>query len=193
MKNETFIEKHAENISKLKLVLIVVCLIAIPTSFWINHSDLGSVNNRITKIESPCQRYGPQSDICREAFETAVKSITHRIACYIDRKSGKPFKPSCEGVELRIERNEAAGGGDATSTPNSGHSQPGPVQGPTGDSGSSAQPEEVSSAPPPASPPVSESANSHPITEAVGGLVEETGGTINETVQGTTCTLHLTC
>lgn len=159
----TFTERHAENISKLKLILIVVCLVAIPVSFLWTQSDVGSVSNRITKIESPCQRFGSESKVCEEAFETAVKSITHRIACYIDRKAGKPFKDSCVGVKLRIEQAKPAhtephnaaphttpselqagpdsgigNGGDAESTPpNQGSSQPAPGNGGAGNHGGS--------------------------------------------------------
>jgi hypothetical protein len=153
-KPKTFTQRHAESISKLKLVLIVVCLVAIPLSLWLNQKDIGSVNNRVTKIESPCKRFGPDSKVCQKAFEIAVKSITHRIACYIDHESGRPFKPSCIGVHLRIETpvpkldtgtaavesdegpNAAADGGDATSSPSTGHSQPTPGDGGGGEDGS---------------------------------------------------------
>lgn len=148
----TFTQRHAESISKLKLVLIIVCLVAIPLSFWLNQEDVGSVNNRVTKIESPCKRFGPESEVCQKAFETAVRSITHRIACYIDHKSGRPFKPSCVGVHLRIEvpvpkagTAAARGNGGGTSAEGTdegdaseahpGHSQPAP-----GDGGSTDQP-----------------------------------------------------
>lgn len=131
----TFTQRHAETIAKLKLVLIVVCLVAIPVSFLLNHQEVGSVNSRITRIESPCQRYGSESKVCQEAFETAVHSITHRIACYIDHESGKPFKPSCVGVRLRIDlrpRSHApapgGNGGDASDA-RPGSSQPGRHEG----------------------------------------------------------------
>jgi len=79
---------HEIAVSRLKLVLIVVCLIAIPLTFWLNHRDVGSVNNRVTKVESPCLRYGAKSPQCRAAFEAAVATITHPEACAVERKAG---------------------------------------------------------------------------------------------------------
>ena len=81
MNKPSFEERHADNISKLKLVLIVVCLIAIPVTFWWNHQDVGHVNNRVTKVESPCLRYGAKSIQCKAAFEQAVLTINHPEAC----------------------------------------------------------------------------------------------------------------
>lgn len=151
------LEKQHERevlVSRGKLVLIFLCLIAIPVTFLVNHSDIGGVRDRVTRIESPCVRYGSDSKICQEAFETAVHSINHRIACFIDRKSGRPFKPSCRGVRLRIESNKAVhadshngagdqtpselqtnpnsgigNGGDAETTPPTGNSTPAPGNG----------------------------------------------------------------
>lgn len=120
-----FEERHANTISKLKLVLILVCLVAIPLSFWINHHDLGTVNNRVTRIESPCARYGPKSRACRIAFKKAIEAITHDQACALLEQAG--FQPkSCTK------------GGDALQTPaHSAHQQPGPPSkgGPRGHQG----------------------------------------------------------
>ncbi len=138
-------------VSKAKLFLIVLCGVAIVVSFVVSRIEISGVGDRVTRIESPCQRFGSESKVCEEAFETAVKSITHRIACFIDRKAGKPFKPTCRGVRLRIDQaqpvhtepHNAAGhrtpsdvqvvpdsgirnGGDADSSPPQGTSQPSP-------------------------------------------------------------------
>ena len=147
--------------------LIWFCVVAIAVSFAISKAENSGQDTRITKIESPCQRYGSESKICQEAFETAVKSINHRIACYIDRKAGKPFKPSCKGVRLRIEDAEPAKGGDAESTPNQGTSLPGPAEtGPAEHSGS-APPEPPAEAPEPANPPLDLKPTLEGVTETV--------------------------
>lgn len=90
-------------VSRLKLVLIIVCLIAIPVTFWLNHSDLGSVSKRVTNVESPCIRYGAKSSQCKEAFEQAVLTITHPEACAILRKAGLEII-ECAHARLRQER-----------------------------------------------------------------------------------------
>jgi hypothetical protein len=114
------LEKRHERevfVSRAKLVLIVVCLIAIPVTFWVNHSDVGSVDKRVTKVESPCLRYGSKSPQCKAAFEAAVATITHPQACAIERKAGTlrairelaqklgvDFKEPCAGARLAQER-----------------------------------------------------------------------------------------
>lgn len=158
MSRKSFEERHRDNISRLKLVLIVVCLIAIPVTFWVNHSDVGRVNGRVSKVESPCLKYGPHSRLCRESFEKAVLTITHPEACAILRKAGLTIQ-SCAGARLAQETkrgNERAatkrstGGGDATSSP-PGHSQPGPP--------SSGPSETPGNAPPPVSGELPETAS----------------------------------
>jgi hypothetical protein len=119
---------HELAVSRLKLVLIVVCLIAIPLTFWLNHRDVGSVNNRVTKVESPCQRYGPDSKICERAFEEAAASINHRMACFFQHRAGV-FPPSCRGVHLRIKQPTPHKGGGALQTGSTGHQQPSPHHG----------------------------------------------------------------
>lgn len=133
---QSFEERHGDNISKLKLVLIVVCLIAIPVTFWVNHSDVGSVNSRVTRVESPCLRFGAKSKQCRKAFEQAVLTITHAQACAILRKAGLEIV-NCAGARLKQEhgRHEdraKAKRGDADQTPSTGHQQPGPSGGQPG-------------------------------------------------------------
>jgi hypothetical protein len=92
-------ERYAQH---LLLVLIAVCLIAIPITFWVNHHDVGTVNNRVTNIESPCIRYGAKSKLCREAFEQAVLTITHPEACAILRKAGLEIV-DCAHARLKQE------------------------------------------------------------------------------------------
>ncbi len=124
--------EHKAILSRAKLVLIVVCLIAIPVTFWVNHSDVGSVNERVTRVESPCLRYGAKSKQCKEAFEQAVLTITHAQACAILRKAGLEIEP-CAHARLRQEKRRGreraatdrmqAQGGDASQTGSTGHQQ----------------------------------------------------------------------
>lgn len=144
-------EKQREReviVSRLKLILIVTCLFAIPITFWVNHGDVGSLNRRVTKVESPCLRFGPNSSQCKEAFEAAVSTITHPEACAIERKAGTlrairelaqglhvDFKEPCAGARIAQERQRGneraaaaastgpstqAGGGVALAPGNSG-------------------------------------------------------------------------
>lgn len=115
---ESFEERHGDNISRLKFVLIVACLVAIPVTFWFNHRDVGSVNSRITKIESPCLRYGARSKQCKEAFEQAVLTINHAQACAILRKAGLEIE-NCRGARLKQEVRRGKER-DASSVPDSG-------------------------------------------------------------------------
>jgi hypothetical protein len=182
---ESFEERHGDNISRLKLVLIVVCLLAIPVTFWVNHRDVGSVNNRVTKVESPCLRYGAKSHQCKAAFEQAVLTITHAEACAILRKAGLAIG-NCAGARLaqeaqrgseRAATKRSAEGGDASQPGSTGHQQPGPPSGGHQGAGPHSgtnhplpqNPSDVGSAPTQPketggnldSPPVSESANDH--------------------------------
>lgn len=104
-------------VSRAKLVLIVLCVIAIPVTFWVNHHDVGSVSHRISRVESPCLKYGPRSLQCQRAFEAAVATITHPEACAVERKAGTlkalrelaqsldvDFKEPCKGARLAQER-----------------------------------------------------------------------------------------
>jgi hypothetical protein len=129
---------HEIAVSRLKLVLIVVCLIAIPLTFWLNHRDVGSVNSRVTKVESPCLRYGAKSPQCKAAFEAAVATITHPEACAVERKAGTlrairelaagldvTFTEPCAGARLAQERqrgNERAATAQAHAGPSRANS-----------------------------------------------------------------------
>jgi len=152
-------------VSRAKLVLIIVCLIAIPVTFWINHHDVGSIRSRITRVESPCQRYGPDSRICERAFEEAATSINHRMACFFQHRAGV-FPPSCQGVHLRIAQNPgspARGGGASQQPPPTAHQLPSPQHGGSGHEGKSNSPpapakgdEEGGEGEAPAKPPAAE-------------------------------------
>jgi hypothetical protein len=177
--------------------------------------DVGSVNKRITKVESPCLKYGAKSDQCKEAFEQAVLTITHAQACAILRKAGLEVV-SCAGARLEQERGRrkdreanqgphhgSAGEGVVDSNGHAPSSQPGPGRpGPQGgkpDSGAihplsppgaapAAQP--VSASPPSQSPPVSGNANQPDLPEQAKGPVEKTTDpvvkAVDETITGTT-------
>jgi hypothetical protein len=162
-------EKHEREVvvSRAKLILIIVCLIAIPVTFWINHHDVGTVSKRITKVESPCQRYGPHSNVCKEAFEKAVATITHPEACAVERKAGTlravrelasdvgvTFTEPCAGARLAQERrrgNERAATSRRAHHAELGGAQPSPPAaggGSTGTTGGSKAPHGGSAHPP---------------------------------------------
>lgn len=98
-------------------VAFAALAIGIIASFFITRSEVSDVGTRVTKVESPCLRYGPKSDQCKEAFEAAVATITHPEACAIERKAGTlkairelaaalevNFKEPCAGARLAQER-----------------------------------------------------------------------------------------
>jgi hypothetical protein len=110
-----------------------------------------SNSTQITKIESPCVKYGSDSPQCEEAFSAAVATITHPQACAVERKAGTlrairelagelgvDFTEPCAGARIEQERvrgNEraasrgrAASGGGAQ-TGSTGTLQPGPREG----------------------------------------------------------------
>lgn len=113
-----------------------------------------SQGRQISKIESPCLKYGPDSKQCEEAFSAAVSTITHPQACAIERKAGTlqairelaadigvEFTEPCAGARIAQERERSkarsridqqgrfAGGGGAQQTGSTGHQQPGPRDG----------------------------------------------------------------
>jgi hypothetical protein len=101
------------------------------------------VDKRVAKVESPCLKYGPDSDECEEAFSAAVSTITHPQACAIERKAGTlraireladavnvTFTEPCAGARLAQERQRGnereatakengSDGGGATDSPSS--------------------------------------------------------------------------
>lgn len=92
--------------------------------------------DRVTKVESPCLKYGAKSEQCKKAFEQAVLTITHAQACAILRKAGLEIEP-CANARLAQEstrRRERATtdqqrpGGDAPTGP-TGTLQPSPHEG----------------------------------------------------------------
>jgi hypothetical protein len=141
-------------------------------------SETNAVSSRVTKVESPCLRYGPKSGECKEAFEAAVATITHPEACAIERKAGTlrairelaatlgvTFREPCAGARLAQEQqrgteraatSQRASAGDGRGAPVSGGSGEAPAPGKGGSSGPSAPPK--STGPrhhPPSAPPES--------------------------------------
>lgn len=151
----TFTQRHAETISKLKLILIVVCLIAIPVSYVETQRDVGSINNRVTKIEPACLQHGPHSPECHESFGSALESLNEVLTpqearIIVCRSNMFPAKKACQVVrrreadakipqaespstqsQLQDPPNSGIGNGnDAESTPSpTGNSQPAPGDG----------------------------------------------------------------
>lgn len=70
-------------IDRLRFVLGVVAVIAIAITFTLNQIQTNDINHRITKIESPCLRYGPESRECHESFQAAIESITDYQLCLL--------------------------------------------------------------------------------------------------------------
>jgi len=75
------------------------------------------VDKRVTKVESPCLKYGAKSKQCKRAFDAAVSTITHPQACAIERKAGSlraireladglgvEFTEPCAGARIAQER-----------------------------------------------------------------------------------------
>jgi hypothetical protein len=99
------IDRHAEGVSKAKLILITLCCIAIVASFVITKIEFGGVGDRITNIESPCLRYGPESRQCHESFQTAIDSITDYQLCELLAK--RPDITEVDDVDCRRIAQEA--------------------------------------------------------------------------------------
>jgi hypothetical protein len=120
-RKEGFEQRHGDSISRLKLVLIVVCLVAIGASYVQDRVEDRDVARRITRVETPCLKYGSDSKQCRESFEAALLSLTHAQACAIQRKSGvlkairklrpdetgSSFNEPCLGARLAQEEKRA--------------------------------------------------------------------------------------
>jgi hypothetical protein len=137
------VEKQRERevfVSRAKLVLIIVCLIAIPVTFYVNHLDVGSIRNKVTASEPPCLKYGSNSRQCHESFQAAIDSITDFQLCTLLSK-----RPDLTGVnssdcrEIAREAKRAAaravgaaGGGGAQNSPETGTQQSGPSVGGAG-------------------------------------------------------------
>lgn len=100
-------------------VVGIVVVVGIVASFFLTRSEVNDVGSRVTKVESPCLRYGPDSKICEEAFETAALSINHRMACFFQHRAGV-HPPSCRGVHLRIEKKPPLGRGGGSSIASTG-------------------------------------------------------------------------
>jgi hypothetical protein len=160
----------------LPYMLVVAVAIAIAVRA---ESQTNAVDSRVSRVESPCLKYGPRSELCQKSFEKAVATITHPEACAIERKAGTlrairelatgldvTFKEPCAGARLAQERqrgNEreatserASDGGDGGEAPPEGGSGEAPATGKGADSSPSAPPK--STGPrhhPPSAPPES--------------------------------------
>jgi hypothetical protein len=80
-------------------------------------SQVRDVNGRVSRVESPCLKYGPKSRLCQMSFESALATLTHPEACAVERKAGTlkalrelgrelqvNFKEPCRGARLAQER-----------------------------------------------------------------------------------------
>lgn len=85
-------------ISKLKLALIILCLVAIPASYAQSQRELGSVTQRVERIEPACLRYGSDSPECRRSFTAALRSITPAQVCGVLELVGLDA-PRCDAIK----------------------------------------------------------------------------------------------
>jgi len=92
------IKLSRENTRRMLIVLFVLALgFAI---YYSNEQHVQDVNNRVTKIESPCLRYGSKSEQCYKAFSTALGVLRQHpeLACFIvEQVDIRPKE--CSGVE----------------------------------------------------------------------------------------------
>jgi hypothetical protein len=72
----------------LRVGFIGICFIAIIVTFLRSEERAGDIAGRVTKVESPCLRFGSESEQCKESFEAAIGTITHPEACAVMRKAG---------------------------------------------------------------------------------------------------------
>ncbi len=95
------------------LVLVVVFGVLLERA----EDQTDRVEKQVTKVESPCLKYGPKSEECERAFDAAVSTITHPQACAIERKAGTlraireladglgvDFTEPCAGARIAQER-----------------------------------------------------------------------------------------
>jgi hypothetical protein len=100
----------------LSYIFAAIAVLAIGSAAWAVGVNFQQ-DTQITKIESPCIRYGSKSPQCKEAFEAAVATITHPQACAIERKAGTlraireladsldiTFNEPCAGARIAQER-----------------------------------------------------------------------------------------
>lgn len=123
----------------------------------------------ITQIQHSACQVEPEGQECQLTKITSAKAESVHTACI-------PFHQVAKDERL-LDLTKCQKEVMPSSNPSSGNSLPGPVEsGPTGE--------------PEAAP---EPTPEHPIKEAVGGVLEETGAAVNGTVEGLTCQLRLTC
>lgn len=111
--------KFAKSVKRMRIASWVFGLgvaLAIGIGIWSLAVNVRQ-DNQITKIESPCLKYGSKSPQCKKAFEAAVATITHPEACAIERKAGTlqavrqlaaeldvSFTEPCAGARIAQER-----------------------------------------------------------------------------------------
>lgn len=141
-------------------------------------------STEITKVEHSACKVEPAGQECQQTKAESSRAANLQVTCIPFFKAGYPCpKPGSTSASRANTRQTAKDhpiqgkGGDASKPESPGTSLPGPVStGPTGE--------------PEAAP---EPTPEHPIKEAVGGVVTETGETVNGTVEELTCKLRLTC
>lgn len=193
--------KFARSVKRMRVASWIFGLaVAAALAFALWSLSIGFSNQtQITKIESPCLRYGAKSQQCKRAFEQAVLTITHAQACAILRKAGLEIHP-CAHARLRQEyrrgeeraanREKAAGGGalHAGSTghqPTSPHHGGGAKNGPQNPSSPGKAPSQPKEAPrtvgsAPASGGESSSSSPDQGSSKPPGLVEHAAGVAQE-------------
>lgn len=115
-KDDPDFARSARNWRIASWVFGIAVVVALAFGAW--SLKIGFSNStQITKIESPCLKYGPDSHQCEEAFSAAVLTITHPQACAIERKAGSlkairelaaelgvDFTEPCAGARIEQER-----------------------------------------------------------------------------------------
>jgi hypothetical protein len=150
-------------------------------------SQTNAVDSRVTKVESPCLRYGPKSDECKKAFEAAVATITHPQACAIERKAGTlrairelaaglevTFREPCAGARLAQERQR---GSERAATSRERKSEQAPAPAPAS-GGSGGAP--GSGTPADTQPPAPHHPGSHPAHQPPDSGSEGGGGPVDQ-------------
>lgn len=125
--------KFAKSVKRMRVASWVFGIgVAAALGFALWSLAIGFSNQtQITRIESPCLRYGAKSEQCKEAFEQAVLTISHAQACAILRKAGLEIQP-CVHARLAQEstrRRQRASNREPVRTahPRASTSQPGPT------------------------------------------------------------------
>jgi hypothetical protein len=171
-------------------VVGIVVVIGIVASFFVTRSEVHDVGSRVTKVESPCLRYGPKSDQCKEAFEAAVATITHPEACAVERKAGTlrairelaqglgvDFKEPCAGARLAQER-QRGNERDATSHLDNSSGDGGVAQTPASDGAPAGDGDSVDNGTNQGGSPTQHHPSKHPVSSPPPSSSEGGGGPV---------------